>query len=517
MKRAGGVSDLGNKKPRSEILNAYLGFVVGEPVDEVDQIDEERFFQDYISKRKPLKFRANSANCPIDISKFTTDAIVKTLAGAEGTKLQVERKHASGFGLGRKREMMQFKDIVEKLASGDDSYYLTTQYDDHEYDSENLDPDLEEEEEEEEDEEELRKALENDHEGDVFEDEPELKDSPEEEGGSEASFGEFDGHDDFDDVVEWAIPEHEMTEEEADTRVATLVQPPLTVLLRDHSFSLTPSIFGRLIPQQINLWMGSAKASQHITSELLESCTAQKLGKTVPQGNSSGLHHDHADNLYVLAQGRKRFTLYSPADAEKLFTVGRIKHVFPNGLINYHTDARARYWRQMRQDGALLAEWSHWMLETKEDLLDDSTKNNLKNIIAEDEAAQRGLGADQEGSASLDPPSFSAVPPLLAHLDELSNDHAAELVKFAESNFPGFLQLNKLEVFLSPGEMLYLPTGWFHEVTSYAGEASPAHVALNWWFVPPSLENDKAYTDNYWDEDYKKTLAAVDYYRESQE
>ena len=35
------------------------------------------------------------------------------------------------------------------------------------------------------------------------------------------------------------------------------------------------------------------------------------------------------------------------------------------------------------------------------------------------------------------------------------------------------------------GQMLYIPAGWFHEVTSYAASASPTHLALNYWYHPP--------------------------------
>ena len=50
---------------------------------------------------------------------------------------------------------------------------------------------------------------------------------------------------------------------------------------------------------------------------------------------SSGLHHDYHDNLYVLLRGSKKITLYSPAYAEKMYTVGEISRVHPNGRINY--------------------------------------------------------------------------------------------------------------------------------------------------------------------------------------
>ena len=51
------------------------------------------------------------------------------------------------------------------------------------------------------------------------------------------------------------------------------------------------------------------------------------------------------------------------------------------------------------------------------------------------------------------------------------------------------------------GEMLYLPCGWFHEVTSY-GE----HAAINYWFHPPDTrEFDRPYAARgYWDAEWRK-------------
>lgn len=50
-----------------------------------------------------------------------------------------------------------------------------------------------------------------------------------------------------------------------------------------------------------------------------------------------------------------------------------------------------------------------------------------------------------------------------------------------------------LEVHLKPGQMLYLPASWWHEVTSSTGSLDdntdknqvPIHMALNYWFHPP--------------------------------
>ena len=75
---------------------------------------------------------------------------------------------------------------------------------------------------------------------------------------------------------------------------------------------LIPDIARNLVPQQVNMWMGASKS-----------------------GTSSGLHHDYHDNIYILLQGRKRFTLFPPSDASLLYVHGDIYRVHSNGLITY--------------------------------------------------------------------------------------------------------------------------------------------------------------------------------------
>ena len=115
-----------------------------------------------------------------------------------------------------------------------------------------------------------------------------------------------------------------------------------------------------------------------------------------------------------------------------------------------------------------------------------------------------------------DPPSFSKVPPALLHLDELKDESIRKKIEsFANKFFPGVLQLNKLEVWLNPGEMLYLPAGWFHEVSSFGSDNNKdniggAHIAINYWFIPPNTTNfDDCYEDTYWKEDWEKTKQAM--------
>ena len=73
-------------------------------------------------------------------------------------------------------------------------------------------------------------------------------------------------------------------------------------------------------------------------------------------GASSGLHHDFHDNLYVLLRGRKRFRLYSPDHAKRMYTHGRIAKVHANGRIVYADQAsgRSAVMRNSRRSGVLI-------------------------------------------------------------------------------------------------------------------------------------------------------------------
>lgn len=512
-------AESGKRKPTGPV-NEYRGYSGG--VDTIAAFPEASgvFFNKYIAPRKPVKISSGS---PVDLARFKLEEIVETL-GYVGS-LQVERKHVHGFGLGQVREEMSFADIVAKIRGGDDSYYLTTQYEKEEEIGgigESIEGNAESGkwrgEESEESEDEIDGAIGGaDRERHHDDEEDEGEDGEDEGAFSDTSSFDMENlQDDFDE----ALSEEE---DEEELRVRSLLQPPLT--LAAAILPITPEPFAPLVTQQINLWMGTQKTQP-------EPANIEEAGRWVPNGNSSGLHHDHADNLYVLVEGKKRFTLYLPKDAHKLFTVGEIQKVFPNGLIDYKMNERARFWRRMREDGAIEAELARWRLENED--FSEFSRAELLQIIEDDEnhipaaasisppisasnseheSASKLVPAAADVPAQecrLDPPSFLTVPPLFAHLDELSKDPATlqRLENYANVHFPGFLQLQKTEVWLYPGEMLYIPCGWFHEVTSYA--SGGAHVALNWWFVPPSgTTPDAAYADDYWVQDFARTMAAV--------
>ena len=91
-----------------------------------------------------------------------------------------------------------------------------------------------------------------------------------------------------------------------------------------------PGLAGNLVPANVNLWLGAAG---NVT------VSGDSAAARTP---SSGLHHDHHDNLYVLLRGEKRVELYAPDAVEAMYTTGAVRRVHANGRIDYEeTGARA--------------------------------------------------------------------------------------------------------------------------------------------------------------------------------
>ncbi|CAG9464169.1 unnamed protein product [Pedinophyceae sp. YPF-701] len=286
-----------------------------------------------------------------------------------------------------------------------------------------------------------------------------------------------------------------------------IAAPPLTrELLRD--LPLPPAVMSGLALQSVNVWMGSSRA-----------------------GSSSGLHHDFHDNLYFLIRGKKRFRMFSPDKARGMRTHGEIERVHPNGRVVYRGGG------DVRADGASAAEVAAWERrraalaaagsdDGDDDALDDLLEAQLRDVAAgdfdddyEEDSSDSGGDTPSSGGgddgAGLDgvaagiavgerredagaPEHFSRIDSAL--LD--AGDDAA--VRAVAPGFPGMEFCAEVEI--EAGDVLYMPAGWFHEVTSTSGAARDAagHLAVNFWFHPPdSLAPGAsgmaaAYSSPYW-------------------
>lgn len=507
-------------------------------VDEVliDTLKPESFFNDYIKTRTPCKFKNNLQDCNSEIfpykqfelrgTKEKHGRFIRQLL-EDVEPLMVEQKSGNGFGNGNERVRMSFRQLIEKFQAGDDNYYLTTQYEENEHEHDDGDDDDDDEENDEEDEENDDGDEEND---DKYELDQEFEQSipkstpnPLEQKSAIPEYNEDDSDSDefdFDNLKDDYEPdddeeqdeqnndeEENKSGEESARRLRELFQPPLTTLHKDIPLQLP--LFNTLVPQQINLWMGynnpsnqetQKKAFKNLEGTPLDQLSPEALGKLVDvNGTSSGLHHDHSDNLYILVSGIKRFTLFSPFDAYKLYTVGNILNIYQNGVINYKSDEQAPSWKFINDDGSI-------MLNT------DSPTSGGEKVLMSNISSQL---------LALDPPNFSQIPPLLLHLQQLKNqDLLSKLTKFVAKYFPELATLDKYEVWLKPGDMLYLPSSWFHEVSSFPDDTdstkathalSNVHLAINYWFAPPNNDSySMPYKDDYWYKDFNITKRIID-------
>ncbi|CUS20828.1 LAQU0S01e15544g1_1 [Lachancea quebecensis] len=517
----------GSKRPsslNSKICNNYTGYCPDPESVTVDEIDVpsskeeiDLFYKNYVLMRRPCKLKGVSSK-EVLLDPLSPLNITKTLP--EQTILQVERKVQGGFGSGEKRLKMSLGELMDRLKDGDDQLYLTTQYAEDDPDRDGT-PDAVE-------------GMEENVEDDDYDDAREAD-------GAFGSAGDFsdagsfdfsDTHDDFEDLsgaesmrgedddcteIIAQLSTGPLTQSEAELRVKELYQPPMNTLIE--KLPETPTFLNSLIPQQINLWVGSSEnfaSNGEFLKGFDASASKLGLGRAVPGGgSSSGLHHDHADNIYVPISGRKRFTLFSPKDAAKMYTVGTIRKVYASGVIDYARCETAPLWRALRDDGAIKAEVAKNEMEFNLSLTADQ-RQSLEQIIEADNTCHPAMGS------KLDPPSFSNVIPTVVHLDKVTDKGLrADIKKAALEKWPMFFEANRLVVDLRPGEMLYLPTGWFHEVTSFGNDRSATadgriHVAVNYWFVPPNgSSQDELYTykDHYWQKDYERTKVALEYAR----
>ncbi|KAL6938200.1 hypothetical protein ACO0RG_004744 [Hanseniaspora osmophila] len=470
------------------------------------------FYNNYIRLRKPCKITGCESSK--DIAQLYEilgrENILENFKNNTNQELlDVEKEVDGGFGSGKKRLAMTFSEFWGNIANKEtkDTLYLTTQYKNDPYLDEKEESDKDDEEGDEED----------DEEGDEEDDEEDDDEEEDQQGdlfplGSDISDAEsisFDpAKDDYvDSDAECGADgsESDKTEEYLQ-RMAELYQRPLTFIADKISPNLT-SITDTLLTQQINVWIGSTKNNTYKNAEFFQKLldntktgtshsTSNALGKHVP-GNklSSGLHHDHADNIYLPVEGTKQFTVYPPNTVFDMYTVGDIKNVYSNGVINYVRNEKAPSWNDLKEDGTINDECE--LYESK-----DLEHKNFAVVP--------------------DPPSFSKINPVYLHLDELRSENKSlytALLQKGKEEFSKFFAHNlhkannKLVITLNKGDALYLPSGWFHEVSSIGD----LHIALNYWFTPPTINPTSSddYSNLYSDELYsnnKENMVARDWY-----
>ena len=293
-----------------------------------------------------------------------------------------------------------------------------------------------------------------------------------------------------------------------------IISPPLVQLRQKQpkDFPLRPRLLGNLIPMNLNIWMGNALSAG---------------------GSSSGLHHDYHDNLYVLLRGCKRFKLFSPNDAERMYTRGEIVYVHANGRVNYkgfetHADGSevGSLEALERDEKKLAAERALAEAEARVERKEPGAKEALQKAeeeldgvlesfldAEEDEFDDYDLCAEEEevddddeggGEGEVRPMKKSRLEDPAAVPLNFSRVSCEEDVA---ERFPEFAEAIPVECEIRSGEMLYLPAGWFHEVTSFSSDndsAGKGHLAFNYWMHPPDgVSFEEPYKSPFWSKNWK--------------
>ena len=302
-----------------------------------------------------------------------------------------------------------------------------------------------------------------------------------------------------------------------------LYTTPMTELIKKSHCDLRPELLGNLIPVTYNLWMGA---------------TTSTTTKT-----SSGLHHDYHDNLYCIWEGCKILQLAPPQCVQKsIQTRGTLAKLHDNGRIVYQEQV-SEDGGMIRPDGALeiverVMELQIRQEEVEKQLDKDPDNEKLEEELEriQDELLDLERDGDDEEDEEEDASNLLFGGTTKADddgdEDDVDNDDTDEeqdeeerescqdepdsKKRKLESNGERQLPLNFATnlptdvsfetVELEKGDLLYLPAGWFHNVTSKGNPAADGiHMAMNYWMHPPDTDGtfEKPYVSEFWLRDWE--------------
>lgn len=135
----------------------------------------------------------------------------------------------------------------------------------------------------------------------------------------------------------------------------------------------------------------------------------------------------------------------------------------------------------------------------EDDESDDTLEDSGSAVDSGGKGKDKAKAMDEDHDVDGEPSSFSRIPTSLLH-QHLSLQTTTISV---DPEIPTKFDLSKMPtpfvVDIDPGEMLYLPASWWHEVTSSSPDNSKSnvHMAFNYWFYPPDglKDFDEPYRD----------------------
>lgn len=191
----------------------------------------------------------------------------------------------------------------------------------------------------------------------------------------------------------------------------------------------------------INLWMGLLATRPALVTVDGDGNIDSSYTHTTAATTTSKLHRDALDNIYAVLEGKKQFKLWHPASAFDIPTLSPSIAVHKDGLS-----------------------FQLAVHKLKETLM------KVHPTLSED------LPTDHRSDVQATVADLLSSPNI---------EYDTESLHFVAQNnsFNSFSLPNpSTTVDLWPGELLYLPTGWYHHVSSMAAMPQHRHMAINiWW------------------------------------
>jgi len=200
---------------------------------------------------------------------------------------------------------------------------------------------------------------------------------------------------------------------------------------------------------------------------------------------------DAMDNLYVVLEGSKDFYIAPPSEALYMKTVSPSYAVSPDGLSyqfnankyrSYLQQAQTQSQSQARADAITSKLYDAANHTNAEFVIDQASivATPINNSPGSGESSVK----DRDFESLLDDATTTLLHSNVsyslshAHFSKLtfpSSSLSTSLTSKMDSSTP---QVKTSKFTIRAGEILYLPTGWFHQVTSASGK----HVAINYWW-----------------------------------
>ena len=277
-----------------------------------------------------------------------------------------------------------------------------------------------------------------------------------------------------------------------------------------------------------NLWLGCESSPSATSSS--SSSSSPRLS-----GASSGLHYDYHDNFLLCLKGYKRIRIIKPEDAGRCYMAGDREGDFVEDEECGGGDLDEKKRKKYEDDTDEEEE------EEEEDVTigkgfdyksssDDEGADELRDDFddAEDDdgndSANVGSGEENSCDNSMlaevgEPPSRTAeaekrnLEDILPHFSLVDPNLPQSVLS---RRYPKFVGVPQCVIDMSPGEVLYMPAYYLHEVKSYGYKPEDwkgdnnvrqpndvedgMHMAINWWYEAPvkgstyvrPYKNDKA-------------------------